>query len=131
WSEWNVKDLVGFLVERKAKAGDGASFKKATFKEAAADLARRKYKGPEKKWETCKNKWSRVHFRAVQELKKASGFSYSDKEGAEITAEMEQVWEAFVKVCAGLYAKPFKNKGWPYYEDMVKIMPVKAKGGNV
>ena len=28
-------------------------------------------------------------------------------------------------------AKPFKNKGWPYYNDVFKIMPVKAKGGHV
>ncbi|KAM5537002.1 hypothetical protein V8D89_009331 [Ganoderma adspersum] len=110
WCERNVKTLVKFLVKHKAMAGDSASFKMATFRDAAAHLAKKKYEGAEKMGAACKNKWGRLkkEFWAIQKLKKASGFSYSDSGGAGITADTEGVWEAFIK-----------------------IMPVKAKGSHV
>nr|VWP01569.1 Uncharacterized protein [Ganoderma boninense] len=110
WSEQNIKSLVSFLVKHKAMAGDGASFKNATFREAAAYLATKKFKGAEKLGDACKNKWTQLkkEFHTVQDLKNASRFSYSDLEGAGITAEMELVWQAYIL-----------------------IMPVKAKGGHV
>ena len=60
WSVRNVKTLVKFLVKHKAAAGDGASFKMSTFKEAAAHLAKKEYEGAEKTGDACKNKWGRV-----------------------------------------------------------------------
>ena len=60
WSKQNVKALVRFLAKNKSTAGDGASFKMATFRAAAVHLAGKKYTGPEKSADACKNKWGRV-----------------------------------------------------------------------
>ncbi|PIL30820.1 hypothetical protein GSI_06988 [Ganoderma sinense ZZ0214-1] len=79
------------------------------------------YKGAEKSGDACKNKWTQVRaeFWAIHDLKNASGFSYSDSTGVGIMAEMEEVWQAFI------------YPGWPYYNKAIKIMPVKAKRGNI
>ncbi|KAM5530466.1 hypothetical protein V8D89_015866 [Ganoderma adspersum] len=110
WSLKNEKNLVKFLVHQKAKAGDGGNFKIAVFKEAPVYLAAWPYDGPEKMAVACKNKWIQLKkdYWAVCKLKKASGFSYSDKDGAGITADTESVWDTFIL-----------------------MMPVKAKGENV
>ena len=60
WSLDNEKELVKFLVGKKAAAGDGGNFKKVTFREAADHLAGLPYKGPKKNEDSCKNKWTRV-----------------------------------------------------------------------
>ncbi|KAM5530158.1 hypothetical protein V8D89_016177 [Ganoderma adspersum] len=117
WSLKNEKNLVKFLVHQKAKAGDGGNFKIAVFKEAPVYLAAWPYEGPEKMAVLKKDYW------AVCKLKKASGFSYSDKDGAGITADTKSVWDTFIL--------PFKNKGWPHYNHMAEMMPVKAKSENV
>ncbi|KAI0706337.1 hypothetical protein C8Q76DRAFT_594344, partial [Earliella scabrosa] len=83
----------------KASGGDGANFTKAVFTAAAVKLASRRYKGAEKSWESCKNKWGKLRnaYWAVVELKKASGFSYDDEHGAGITRECEDVWKEFIQ----------------------------------
>ena len=37
-------------------------------------------------------------YKAVVELKNASGFTYSDRDGAGITTVTEEPWKRFVKV---------------------------------
>ena len=65
-ADWSTKDeqiLIAFLVDRKASAGDGGTFKKPTWVAAAAHMAQYHTKGGPKTWESCKGKWDRVcHF---------------------------------------------------------------------
>jgi hypothetical protein len=82
-------------------------------------------RGAEKTWTVCQSKWSNVStviiegrnyhegwltdhdsiyqlkssYNAVLEIKRASGFAWSDEHGAGITLENENAWTAFVKVC--------------------------------
>jgi len=38
------------------------------------------------------------HYEAVVDLKNASGFTYSDKDGARITLVQTNVWKRYIKV---------------------------------
>lgn len=60
WSIADEKALILFLIKQKAEGGDGGNFKKVTFQRAAEVLAKEKYKGGPKDWQSCKNKWSKV-----------------------------------------------------------------------
>ncbi|KAH9843494.1 uncharacterized protein C8Q71DRAFT_719275 [Rhodofomes roseus] len=55
-----------------------------------------------------------------------SGFHWDPEHGADIDKHLEWVWQDYVKKNPG--AEKFRNKGWPYYELMVHIMPSTAKG---
>ncbi|TFY69704.1 hypothetical protein EVJ58_g262 [Rhodofomes roseus] len=55
-----------------------------------------------------------------------SGFHWDPEHGADIDKHLEWVWQDYVKKTPG--AEKFRNKGWPYYELMVHIMPSTAKG---
>ena len=62
-ADWSLSDegkLIAFLVECKASAGDGGTFKKPTWVAAAAHMAQFCTKGGPKSWESCKGKWDRV-----------------------------------------------------------------------
>lgn len=41
-------------------------------------------------------------YKAIVELKNASGFTYSDQDGAGIIAVTEESWKQFVKVCPSI-----------------------------
>ena len=60
WSSRDEEILITFLVDRKASAGDGGTFKKPTWVAAAAHMAQYHTKGGPKTWESCKGKWDRV-----------------------------------------------------------------------
>lgn len=60
WSQKDEEILIAFLLEHKASAGDGGSFKKPTWTAAAAHMAQFHTKGGPKTWESCKGKWDRV-----------------------------------------------------------------------
>jgi hypothetical protein len=75
------------------------------------------------------------------DIKNASGFSWSDRDGAGITLEYESTWMSFVKVCNSesylswthLWcfeeaAKPFRNKGYMHFDVIHQMMPHKSKG---
>ncbi|RPD55518.1 hypothetical protein L227DRAFT_615369 [Lentinus tigrinus ALCF2SS1-6] len=66
-----------------------------------------------------------AYFWVVHELKgqSASGFSYNDKLGAGIMEVNEQIWEDYVKTHKDV--KPFKNKSFLDYYDMLDVMPAK------
>ena len=60
WSQEDEKILIAFLLDHKASAGDGGTFKKPTWIAAAAHMAQSHTKGGPKTWESCKGKWDRV-----------------------------------------------------------------------
>ena len=62
-AHWPTSDeaaLIDFLVEHKAEAGNGFSFKGATWQAAAVHMAAYTVRGDPKTDRVCKNKWARV-----------------------------------------------------------------------
>ena len=60
WTTTDEDELITFLVEHKAAAGDGGNFKKTTWTAASEHLKQFTMKGGVKTAEACKSKWSRV-----------------------------------------------------------------------
>jgi hypothetical protein len=60
WTDVDEEELVQFLVDQKATAGDGANFKKVTWTAAAAHMRNITTKGAVKTLDACKSKWNRV-----------------------------------------------------------------------
>jgi len=64
--------------------------------------------------------------RAIQEV---SGWVWDDETGASITPDTASSWEDYVKHHPE--AKPFRNKGWPHFDQVSLLMPSLAVGANV
>ncbi|KAF7369774.1 Myb-DNA-bind-3 domain-containing protein [Mycena venus] len=58
-----------------------------------------------------------------------SGWTWSDTTGVTMSPATQGAWDDFVKQYPD--AEQFENKGWPFHELMVPVMPNKAKGGHV
>jgi hypothetical protein len=68
---WTVGDetvLIDYLDEHQAEAGDGLSFKMATWNGAAIKVAESTTKGGLKDRTGCKNKWACVRILVVLKL---------------------------------------------------------------
>ena len=62
-SIWTLEDesqLVSFLLDHRAEAGDGANFKMTVWNAAAEELSKHVTKGGPKTGASCKSKWDRV-----------------------------------------------------------------------
>lgn len=69
-------------------------------------------------------------YEAIMKIKTYSGWGpWSDEHGAGITALTADVWDRFVVKTKA--AKPFRNSGWIYLDQMEQIMPYKPKGTHV
>ncbi|KAG2342368.1 hypothetical protein BDR05DRAFT_1000997 [Suillus weaverae] len=125
WTEHDETLLIQFLANHKSEAGDTFSYKQMTFTEAAKyinDLSKHK-KGAPKSRDPCKTKWTNLKaaYYAVVDIKKTSGFSWSDETGAGITDDHGDVWDKYVKTHHSA-AKSFKNKGFSHFNDMDTFM---------
>ncbi|KAI0245014.1 hypothetical protein BJV78DRAFT_1103007, partial [Lactifluus subvellereus] len=98
WSPEDEMELIRFLIDHRAEAGDGFNFKTATFNAASAVLDPKKQKGATKTGKVCKNKWGQLKgiYLVIAELKGQSGFKWDEKHGADIDNDMESVWDAYV-----------------------------------
>ena len=65
WTTADETALIVFLDDHKSEAGDGMSFKMATWNAAAVSLAGQTTKGAPKDGLACKNKWARVRWHIV------------------------------------------------------------------
>ncbi|KAF8799081.1 hypothetical protein BYT27DRAFT_7227977 [Phlegmacium glaucopus] len=131
WSGDAVIALLNFVLSKKATAGDGMSFKTVVWNEAATIVNQiPRVKGGLKTSGSCKNKFAKLKetFHIVAAIKAQSGFKWDDKKGADIGPESEAVWEAYEKKNKG--ASAFKNKGWPWYDRMLPLMPTAPRGAN-
>jgi hypothetical protein len=61
WSTEDETELLLFLIEHLAEAGDRSNFKTSTFKAASLVLDKMRTKGGPKTAKVCKNKWMSVH----------------------------------------------------------------------
>ena len=67
-TSWTTADeslLLDVLIEIKAEAGDGRSFKTSSFNAAAQHVDTRRTKGGMKTGKVCQNKWNGVRNSAI------------------------------------------------------------------
>ncbi|KAH9933725.1 uncharacterized protein B0H18DRAFT_981763 [Fomitopsis serialis] len=128
WTDADVSTFLQVLKEHKAEAGDGGNFKAPTFKKASGELEKCRTKGAVKTWTSCRNKYAKLRetYKVVYDLSVQSGFHWDNENGAAIDEDSEAVWQAYVEKHPE--AEPFRNKGWPHFEDMKELMPSKVKG---
>ncbi|KIM65147.1 hypothetical protein SCLCIDRAFT_52028, partial [Scleroderma citrinum Foug A] len=117
WLAEDTTTLLEFLLEELPKIGDG-NFKRSTWT-TAASLISTKHK-------ITKGGGLKKQYEAVLNLKDTSGFTYSDKDGAGVTLARADTWTKFVK--SHPLAKPFKTKGFVYFELIGSLTPKKGKG---
>jgi len=60
WSEKDEIELINFLIEHKAEAGDSATFKSVVWNAASQLLEKSRVKGGPKTSKACSDKWTRV-----------------------------------------------------------------------
>lgn len=65
----------------------------------------------------------------MKAVKNNSGWSWSDEHGADIDAESEGTWNAYVQL--NPQAAPFRNAGWVYWDAVDRLMPQKDRGAHV
>ncbi|RXW11521.1 hypothetical protein EST38_g14333 [Candolleomyces aberdarensis] len=131
WSEQDENDLLDYLIDHKAQAGDGGSFKLSpTFTGASAVLDPKKAEGTGPKTaKSCQTKWdARVH-KAINVIQDRSGWTWDGEKGANIQPDHAQAWEEFLK--HNPRAKPFHNKGWIYLSKMDQLVPHIVHGAHV
>jgi hypothetical protein len=117
WNENEVTALVDYLFLHKSEAGEGGSFKMATFNAAAASIVSHHTHGPAKTGLMCKTKWTSVSNResslyptqvslqlkatkaAIEKYRNQSGVHWDNHGGAGIDgAAAENVWATYLKV---------------------------------
>lgn len=68
-------------------------------------------------------------YRVVYAIQCVSGWTWDDKTGATIDVHTTSSWDDYLKVHP--QAKPFRNRGWPYFGKMQELMPPTVTGANV
>ncbi|KAJ6571052.1 hypothetical protein B0H19DRAFT_1255053 [Mycena capillaripes] len=100
-----------------------------------ADLGPPKAGGP-KTASSCNTKWKqlrKLHDYILQAKQKtypgASGWTYSDDKGFNVTNDTREAWNNFSK--AHPHFKPFATSGWALFDQMHEILPSRARGQHV
>ncbi|RXW11640.1 hypothetical protein EST38_g14215 [Candolleomyces aberdarensis] len=133
WSTQDEEDLIDYLLQHQAQAGDGGSFKMSpTFLGVAAVLNPKRKKGTgEKTGAVCSSKWNsfkRTH-KAINAIRNRSGWTWDNDKGANIGEDRARDWNEFIKKVP--YAKPFRNKGWKHLRKVDQLMPATLHGTHV
>ncbi|KAJ7241575.1 hypothetical protein C8J57DRAFT_1526725 [Mycena rebaudengoi] len=134
----DLTTVLQFLHSQKSRAGEGGNFDKTVFSEAAAHMAANcppKKGGPKtadsiaQKWKGCK----KLHERILQLKQKiypgASGWTYTDELGFNVTDDTRDTWNNFVK--AHPHFKDFATCGWIHFQVVDEIVPSRALGRHV
>ncbi|KAF7371621.1 hypothetical protein MVEN_00017600 [Mycena venus] len=132
WTHEDIVKLLEYLISQIATSEGGGNFKMQIFTAAARILNEIRAKGGPKTGKGCQNKYKalRATHQVVDHIKNhASGFTYSDDHGADIGPASASAWDTYC--IAHPDAKPFRNKGWPYLEQMEKLIPSQARGNHV
>ncbi|KAJ7120818.1 hypothetical protein C8R44DRAFT_563469, partial [Mycena epipterygia] len=113
------------------RAGDGANFPADVWNELVPLLAHMLTKGAPKTSKICQNKYGQLRgvYKVVKALRENSGWHWDDQKGACINEATKSSWDEYQK--AHPKAKPFRNRGWPYWAGMNNIMPQTATGAHV
>ncbi|KAJ8694087.1 hypothetical protein PTI98_009020 [Pleurotus ostreatus] len=130
-TSWSHKDVVSMLECLKvhvAEAGEGGNFTKTVFTQVAVEVNKIRSQGAPKTAETCKTKYRNLKavYDLVSSIQGNSGWSWDNRNGANITHEKTGIWEAYVTRYPK--AAPFRNEGWVYLEAFDALVPSTAKG---
>ncbi|KAF9017266.1 hypothetical protein BDZ89DRAFT_1140815 [Hymenopellis radicata] len=138
WDDDDRRVLVDFLHGRKAEIGEGGNWTPTTLTAAESHMAATTTPaaGGPKTSGAIKTQWNslkRTH-EAIRQMKEktypgASGLTWSDDKGFDITPAMSTIWSNFLK--AHKIFKPFRNAGWPLWTKIDEIVPDRAKGLHV
>ncbi|KAJ7831777.1 hypothetical protein B0H14DRAFT_3463837 [Mycena olivaceomarginata] len=121
WTE-NPEDLtivLQFLHSQKIRAGQGGNFDKTVFSEAPKTAIA-------DKWKACKK--LHEYFLKIKQgvYVGASGWTYTDEGGFNVTDDTRDAWHNFVK--AHLHFKNFATRGWAHFQVVDEIVPSRACG---
>ncbi|KIM80437.1 hypothetical protein PILCRDRAFT_9617 [Piloderma croceum F 1598] len=116
WSDDDELVLINFLLDHIAEAGDGGSFKPNIWNAAAVKMLKHTAKGGPNIARKCKAKY--VSLREEH--------SVSNEDGLNVSVDEMNTWKIYLT--AHPRAKPFSNKGFPLYDQMVPLMPSLTKG---
>ncbi|KAF7346961.1 Myb-DNA-bind-3 domain-containing protein [Mycena venus] len=122
WTHEDVVKFLDYLISQVATAGDGIHFQTKTYTAAARLLNESRVRGAAKTAKGCLNKFNglrKTHQVIDHLVNHASGFTYSEKNGADIDDASEAAWASYL--ISHPDAKPFRNKGWPYFDKMEQL----------
>ncbi|KAJ7689192.1 hypothetical protein B0H17DRAFT_1202548 [Mycena rosella] len=131
----DLTHLLDFLYEQRSRIGDGGNWDKTVMNEAAAHMASNwpPKKGGPKTANSIATKWKgtrKLYDQILQAKQKAypgaSGWTYSDDLGFNVTDDTRDTWSNFVR--AHPHFKPFTTHGWPHFTTVDVIVTSRALG---
>ncbi|KAJ7699805.1 hypothetical protein B0H14DRAFT_3904480 [Mycena olivaceomarginata] len=131
----DLANLLSFLNVQRSRVGEGGNWDKTVLNEAAAHMASLgpPAKGGPKTAAAIATKWGQIRkiFEAILQMKQkaypgASGWTYTDEGGFNVTDETRDAWDNFSK--AHPIFKPFATSGWVHFRTVDEIMPSRARG---
>ncbi|KAF7358198.1 Myb-like domain-containing protein [Mycena venus] len=131
----DITKLLAFLHGQRSRVGEGGNWDKTVLNEVAAHMASLgpPAKGGPKTATAIGTKWGQIRkiFEAILQMKQkaypgASGWTYTDEGGFNVTDETQDAWENFSK--AHPVFKPFATSGWVHFRTVDEIMPSRARG---
>ncbi|KAG2122177.1 hypothetical protein BD769DRAFT_1389807 [Suillus cothurnatus] len=121
WQEAEVDVLLHHLIENRAAGGDGGNFQLSTYNSAAAAINSNgtiTTMGPPKTGKMVKTKWT-----SIETYRNTSGFHWDNVQGAGIDGPAATtVWNTYIHPKSRATMRPFRNKGWPHYDNMQTIL---------
>ncbi|KAI6012123.1 hypothetical protein PISMIDRAFT_96338, partial [Pisolithus microcarpus 441] len=126
-----ISNIIHYLHQHQAEAGDNGNFKSSTYHSATQHIAQHLTSGPMKTTAMVRNKWL-LHIQKIyQDLEgfcTKSGHHWDNTCAAGVQGKFDkEVFEDYVK--NHLLIQPFKNSGWEFYDLMLNIMPNGAAHG--
>ncbi|KAJ7098907.1 hypothetical protein C8R44DRAFT_888751 [Mycena epipterygia] len=131
WTHTDCVTFIQHLAAHKAEAGDGGNFKMVTFNGAVVVVNQVRTKGGPKNGKSCASKYAALKKlnQIVEHIKRMSGWSWDSKKGVDVSPATQGTWDAYIAKVPD--AARFKNKGWPYSDLFLPLLPVTAKGNHV
>ncbi|KAJ6609935.1 hypothetical protein B0H10DRAFT_2438281 [Mycena sp. CBHHK59/15] len=115
----DLTHALQFLLDQKSRGGNGGNFDKTTGGPKTAESIMAKWKEARK-----------LHEYVLQAKQKgypgASGWTYTDELGFNVTDDDRDAWRNFSK--AHMHFKPFAMCGWIHFKTADKIIPSLARG---
>ncbi|KAK6984453.1 hypothetical protein R3P38DRAFT_3332815 [Favolaschia claudopus] len=131
----DLTNLLQCLWEKRSRIGDGGNWDQTVLNEAAVYMASLgpPEKGGPKTANSIDGKWKAVrklHDFVLQVKQKtyvgASGWTYTDEGGFNVTEETQDAWKVFAT--AHPHFRPFATSGWPHFRIVNEIVPSRARG---
>ncbi|KAJ6466636.1 hypothetical protein DFH09DRAFT_1345881 [Mycena vulgaris] len=116
----DLTHLLDFLYEQRSRIGDGGNNwppKKGGPKTADSIAT---------KWKATRKLYDLIMQAKQKAYPGASGWTYSDDLGFNVTDDTRDAWSNFAK--AHPHFKPFATRGWPHFATVDAIVPSRALG---